>query len=242
MSPTTKNIEPRIAIRSGHQAAGQQRGQRLHVRVRRGAQLQPPRCLLAPGHQVVAVDAERVLGPGVGVPLGRLDHLRQPDVDRPGEPVDPVQALLGEVERDVHLVEQHLEAGVAVAGGPGDHRHVQLAVGQVRLVAAQVEVEPARRGRPARRRRTRRRRRRRARPTPTVRARKISLRRIRLSRSGSRRRTSPIACPGPAGPAGRHLLLEPADPVEHVVDPAAGDLLHHRLDASPAPGTRRRSA
>ena len=31
------------------------------------AQLQPPRRLLAAGHQVVAVDPERVLGPGVGV-------------------------------------------------------------------------------------------------------------------------------------------------------------------------------
>ena len=30
-------------------------------------------------------------------------------------------------------------------------------------------------------------------------------------------------------PAGRQVLLEAADPVEHVVHPAAGDLLHHGL-------------
>ena len=55
---------------------------------------------------------ERGLGPRVGVALRRLDHLRQPYVDRPAQLVDPVQALLGQVERDVDLVQQHLEPGV----------------------------------------------------------------------------------------------------------------------------------
>ncbi len=57
----------------------------------------------------------------------------------------------------------------------------------------------------------------------------MSLRRIRLSRSGSRRRTSPMAARARPVQPGRHLLLEAADPVEHVVDPPAGGLLHHRL-------------
>ena len=66
-------------------------------------------------------------------------------------------------------------------------------------------------------------------PTPRVRARKISLPSDQPSRSGSRsgRRRRPRC--GPARPAGRQVLLEAADPVEHVVHPAAGDLLHHRL-------------
>jgi hypothetical protein len=52
----------------------------------------------------------------------------------------------------------------------------------------------------------------------------MSFLRITLSRSGIRDRLA-----GPPRPAGRHLFLDPADPVEHVVDAAAGDLLHHRL-------------
>ena len=43
MSPTTKNIEPRIATMSATRAPGQQLGERLHVVERRRAQLEPPR-------------------------------------------------------------------------------------------------------------------------------------------------------------------------------------------------------
>ena len=82
MSPTTKNIEPRIATMSATRQPGEQLGQHRDVVERRGAQLQPPRGLLAAGDQVVAVDAERVLGPGVRRPLRRLEDLGQPDVDR----------------------------------------------------------------------------------------------------------------------------------------------------------------
>ena len=100
MSPTTKNIEPRIATRSATRQPGSSCEQHLDVVERRRAQLQPPRRLLAAGDQVVAVDAERVLGPGVGCALGRLEHLRQPDVDRPGgQRAEPVEAGVGEVER-----------------------------------------------------------------------------------------------------------------------------------------------
>ena len=56
------------------------------------------------------------------------------------------------------------------------------------------------------------------------------MRRIRLSRSGMRRRTVADRFSGPAGPSGRDLFLQPADPVEHVVDPAAGGFLQDCLD------------
>ncbi len=74
-------------------------------------------------------------------PSGALTTFGSRTLTGPADLVDAVQALLGQVERHLHLVQQHLEPGVAVAGGPGDHRNCQLAVGQVRLVAAQVEVE-----------------------------------------------------------------------------------------------------
>jgi len=40
---------------------------------------------------------------------------------------------------------------------------------------------------------------------------------------------------GPAarGPAGRHVLFQAPDPVEHVVHPAAGSLLEHAADQLP---------
>ena len=57
--------------------------------------------------------------------LGGLHHLGQAHVHRAVELVDPVEALLGEVERHVHLVEHALEPGVAVAGLTGDDRHGQ---------------------------------------------------------------------------------------------------------------------
>ena len=65
-----------------------------------------------------------------------------------GSDRQPVQAGVGQVQRDVHLLEQHLEPGQAVALGPGHDAaraagREQLAVRQVGLVAAQVEVEPA---------------------------------------------------------------------------------------------------
>ena len=74
MSPTTKNIEPRIATMSATSWPGSSSlsawmllndAERSFSRYGR---------LLALGDQVVAVDAERVLGPGVGVALGRLQR------------------------------------------------------------------------------------------------------------------------------------------------------------------------
>ena len=52
-------------------------------------------------------------------PSGALTTLGSRTLTGPVDLVDPVQALLGEVERHVHLVEQHLEARVAVPGGRG---------------------------------------------------------------------------------------------------------------------------
>src|SRR5258708_2614246 len=54
------------------------------------------------------------------------------------------QAGVDQVERDLHLVEQHGEAGEAVAFGAGHHAEyvLQFAVRQVRLVAAEVRVHP----------------------------------------------------------------------------------------------------
>ena len=87
-------------------------------------------------------------------PSGALTTFGSRTLTGPPMRVHPVQARLGEVEGHVRLVEQHLEAGVAVAGGLRHHRHVELVVRQVRLVAAQVDVEPAgpgdRPGRPVR--------------------------------------------------------------------------------------------
>ncbi len=133
----------------GEQAPGQHLGEHLDVAERGGPQLEPPRRLLAAGHEVVPVEAQRVLGRRVALALGHLEHLREALVHRAGgQRAQPVEARLGEVEADVHLLEQHLEAGEAVALGAGDDaagsaRREELGVGEVRVVAAQVEVDAA---------------------------------------------------------------------------------------------------
>ena len=66
-------------------------------------------------------------------------------------------------------------------------------------------------------------------PTPLVRAMRISLPTRSDSSSGSRRRT-PVTASHAAGPAGRHVLLEATNPVEHVMHPPSGGLLHDRLE------------
>src|ERR1700730_5657508 len=125
----------------GYQVAGEYLGEDLDVVVRGGAQLEAPRGLFTPGHEVVAVDAERVLGPRVGVALGDLEDLGEPLVDRAlREPLQAVRAGVGQVEGDVDLVEEAFEPGQAVALLSGDDGYRQFAVGEVRLVPAQVEV------------------------------------------------------------------------------------------------------
>src|SRR5690606_26382170 len=64
-------------------------------------------------------------------------------VHRTVDGVDGVEAAACQVERHVDLVEEAFEARVAVAGGTGHHRHVQFAVGEVWIVAAQIEVQTA---------------------------------------------------------------------------------------------------
>ncbi len=193
---------------------------------------QPVRRLLTLADQVVAVDPERVLGPRVRVPLGRLQHLRQPLVDRPRRQLgDPVQAGVGEVQRVVRLRQQHLEAGEAVALAPGDDLQgvPQLAVGQVRLVAAQVGVDPrAARDGPAHAVRVHRLGRERpdaagAPPEDLVAEHQVVEDVHARAHRGDRLTR---AC----GPAGRQVLLEAADAVEHVVHAPAGDLLHDVLE------------
>ncbi len=82
MSPTTKNMLPRMATMSATTQPGSSAGSTGDVVEAGRAELEPPRGLVAAGDQVVAVDAERVLGPGVGVALRDLEDLRQPHVDR----------------------------------------------------------------------------------------------------------------------------------------------------------------
>ena len=120
-SPTTKNIEPRMATMSAIRLPGSTSASTCDVVERRRAQLEPPRRLLAARDQVVAVEARAGSRSRCRrAPSGTLQHLGQPDVDRArGSVAQPVEAGLGEVERDVHLLEQHLEPGQAVAGGAG---------------------------------------------------------------------------------------------------------------------------
>ena len=54
-----------------------------------------------------------------------------------------MDAGFGQVEGGVDLVGQALEAGQAVAFGSCDHGNVEFGVGEVGLVAAEVEVEAA---------------------------------------------------------------------------------------------------
>ena len=82
-SPTTKNIEPRIATMSAIRLPGSTSLEHRDVVERRRAQLEPPRRLVPAGDQVVAVEAERVLRHGVERSLRDPQHLGQLDVDRP---------------------------------------------------------------------------------------------------------------------------------------------------------------
>ena len=120
MSPTTKNIEPRMAAQVGHPVPGQQLAEHLHVAERRGAHLEPPRRLAAPGDQVVAAQAERALGPGVRVPLGDLEHLGDPGAQRARRQAgQPAGARVHQVQGHRDLVQQALEPGQAVALASG---------------------------------------------------------------------------------------------------------------------------
>src|SRR5205814_550497 len=107
-------------------ARRQQFGKHLDIAERGRAQLQPPGRLAAPGDEVVPVDPERVLRPGVGVALGHLEDLGQPGAQwsrRQGG--QPAGARIQQIQRCPGLVQQALEPGQAVAVGPGDHpQHV----------------------------------------------------------------------------------------------------------------------
>ena len=190
--------------------------------------------LVAPGHQVVAVEAERVLGRGVEVALRDAQHLGKADVDgalrqRP----QPLDAGVREVEAHLGLLEQHLEPGLAVALGAGHDPAgtalgEQLPVREVGLVAAQVDVDAA---------------------GPRDGSGDA------VGQDGLGSQHTDVAGPGeedlvahqhvsqvvhspadlgdgvldPSQPSRGEVGLESADPVEHVVHPAAGDLLHDGL-------------
>ncbi len=129
------------------------------------------------------------------------------------------------------LVQQALEAGQAVSLGAGDHLQDvgQLAVGQVRLVAAQVEVDAGGAG---------------DRAGDPVRVHRLGRQDADAARAAAEDLVAvdqlvvhvhPAADvgdrgAGPAGPAGREVLLEAAHAVEHVVHTATGDLLHDGLE------------
>ena len=234
MSPTTKNIDPEDRHHVGDQVARQHLTEHRDVVERRRAQLEPPRRLVPARDEVVAVEAERVLGGRVEVALGHAQDLGQLDVDRSlRQRGEHLEAVLGQVEADVGLLQQHLEPRQAVAGGAGDHpaRAVaveQPGVGQVGLVAAQVQVDPGRPGdRPRDAVRRDHRRAEHADPAGAgvqdLVAHDHALEVGQPPAHGRDRRGDPRQ------PAGREVLLETADPVEHVVHPAAGGLLHHRL-------------
>ena len=144
-----------------------------------------------------------------------------------------VEAGLREVEADVHLLEQHLQAGEAVARGAGHHaarpaRGEEGAVGEVRVVAAQVDVEPAG-SRDGPGDAVGRARRDVEHPDPAG---------ARLEDLVAHDQRLELRHPAPdrvdrgahaSEPPGRHVLLEPTHPVEHVVHPPAGRLFHDRL-------------
>ena len=121
MSPTTKKSEPRTVARSSTLVPGSSAFSACTLLNEAERSLSRHGRPLAPRDQVVAVDAERVLGPLVDGALGRLHRLGQPYVDRPGQRGQPVQHRVGQVQRRVHLVEQALVPGPGVAGGPGHH-------------------------------------------------------------------------------------------------------------------------
>ena len=80
-------------------------------------------------------------------PSGRLHDLRQPDVDRPSRQIgDAGDAGVGDVERDLGLLDEHLEPRIGVAGGPRRDADdvAEFAVREVRLVAAKVDVDAGR--------------------------------------------------------------------------------------------------
>ena len=205
---------------------GQQRRQRLHVVERGRAQLEPPRRPLAPGDQVVAVDAERVLGPRVDGALGRLHRLRQPYVDRAGQRGQPVQHGVGQVQR------RRAPGRAGTRTGPGRRRRCGSPPGP---------AAPRTPGTGSSRRRSTSSPEARATGplTPYAFASGGSARRCRGATSEARaaagrgRRPATATAADPVGPAGGHVLLQAADPVGHVVDPAAAGLLEHRLQRLP---------
>ncbi|GAA3051911.1 hypothetical protein GCM10020000_36570 [Streptomyces olivoverticillatus] len=131
----------------------------------------------------------------------------------------------------MRLLQQALEAGQAVALLAGDDLEGvgQLGVGEVRLVAAQVEVDARGAG---------------DRPADPVGVHGLPGQHADAARTAAEDLVAehqPVVdvhagadlghrVPGAAEPARGQVLLEAADAVEHVVHPAAGDLLHHRLE------------
>ena len=142
MSPTTKKSEPRTVIRSSTRVPGQHRGQRLDVVERRRPQLEPPRRRLALRDQVVARCAERVLRPHVDVRPRVRAPSWQPDVDRTGRRAAG-RCTASTRSRDTSAwpsrQSNRARASPAVRVTT---RHGELAVGQVRVVPAQVHVQP----------------------------------------------------------------------------------------------------
>ncbi len=135
----------------------------------------------------------------------------------------------GQVEGDLDLVEQHLEAGMAVAGLAGDDLGRELAVGQVGIVPAQVPVDARRTGDGA------------AHAVladglggqdpDTARPREEDLvAGDQVLDVGEAAAHVGDGLAGAGHPALGDLLLQAAHAVEHVVHPPAGDLLHHGLE------------
>ena len=106
------------------------------------AQLQPPGCPVVARHQQIAVDPRGVLRPRVRRALRDAHDLGQSHVDRcpcrSGE-------LLGcpghQADAGHQFVDEHPDAGPGITIGA--RRHLERGVGQVGVVAAQVEVDPA---------------------------------------------------------------------------------------------------
>ena len=189
---------------------------------------------LAARDQEVAVDAERVLGPGVRRSLRSFHHLGQTDVDRTAAELrELVDAECRDVERHIDLVEQALEARKAVTLGAGDDAQDirrDLAVSQIGLVATKIEVETART---------------RDRAGDAVllgEGRRKGADAFRTSTEdlvatheridvGPHTSSYDVDRIGRAlQPTCRQIFLQAADAVEHVVHPPAGDLLHHGLE------------
>nr|BFE46869.1 hypothetical protein GCM10017745_02960 [Saccharothrix mutabilis subsp. capreolus] len=134
-----------------------------------------------------------------------------------GQPVEPVEALRHEPHGLPHLVHQAPDAGEGVPLGPDDGPDVQVAVTGQGVVPTQVEVHT---GRPPDRSRDAERQ-----------GRVPAEHTDPLQPVGNRAGVHCGHCFADAiDPPGGDVLAEPADPVEHEVDPPAGRLLQDGLD------------